>query len=90
MKKEAITIAGERLVDLEAAFDCLEIVFLDCGCLGLSGEIPGHLSQSLERALKTLDAELSEQEDEGSLADEERDSVRQLLIRIGVARNEGG
>jgi hypothetical protein len=88
MKKEAITVAGERLVDLEAAFDCLEIGFLDCGCLGLSGEIPRHLSQSLERALKALDAELFEREDEGPLTDEERDSVRQLLIRIGAARNE--
>lgn len=86
MKKETITVAGERLGDLEAAFDCLTISTLDCGCLGLGGRIPHHLHQSLERALKAIEAEISEREDIDELSDEEKDAVRELLLRIGAVR----
>ena len=86
MKNETITIAGERLADLEAAFDCLTISTLECGCLGLGGRIPHHLHLSLERALKTIEAETSERDDYDDLDDEERDVVRVLLRRIGVAQ----
>ena len=84
MKNETITIAGERLADLEAAFDCLTISTLDCGCLGLSGPIPHHLHLSLERALKTIEAEISESDDYDDLDDEKKDVVRVLLRRIGA------
>jgi hypothetical protein len=86
MKNETITIAGERLADLEAAFDCLTISTLECGCLGLGGPIPHHLHQSLERALKTIEAEISEKDDHQDLDDEERDAVRVLLLRIGAVQ----
>ncbi len=86
MKNETITIAGERLADLEAAFDCLTISTLDCGCLGLCGPIPHHLHQSLERALEVVDAEIAERDDYDDLDDEETDAVRQLLLRIGAVQ----
>ncbi len=86
MKNETITIAGERLADLEAAFDCLTISTLECGCLGLGGPIPHHLHLSLERALKAVEAETSERDDYDDLDDEQKDVVRILLLRIGAAQ----
>ena len=86
MKNETITIAGERLADLEAAFDCLTISTLECGCLGLGGRIPHYLHLSLERALKTIEAETAERDDYDDLDDEEKDVVRVLLRRIGTAQ----
>ena len=86
MKNETITIAGERLADLEAAFDCLTISTLECGCLGLGGPIPHHLHLSLERALKTIEAEISEKDDYDEIEDEKKDVVRVLLLRIGAAQ----
>jgi len=89
MKNETITIAGERLADLEAAFNCLTISTLECGCLGLGGPIPHHLHQSLERALKTIEAEIAEMDDYADLDDEETDVVSVLLRRIGAVQKAG-
>ncbi len=90
MKNETITVAGERLGDLEAAFDCLTISTLECGCLGLGGQIPHALHQSLERALKTVESEIFERDDYDDLYDEEKDAVRELLLRIGAAQTDEG
>jgi hypothetical protein len=86
MKNETITIAGERLADLEAAFDYLTISTLECGCLGLGGPIPHLPRQSLERALKTIEAETAERDDYSDLDDEQKDVVRVLLRRIGAVQ----
>ncbi len=86
MNENATIVAGERLADLEAAFDCLTISTLECGCLGLGGNIPHHLHQSLERALKAVEAEIAERDDYDDLNDEETDAVRQLLLRIGAVQ----
>lgn len=83
MEDHTTFIAGEPLADLEMALDNLRICDLPCGCLGLSGALPKWLSQSLERALKTIDAEIAERAEEQRLDDEARDSVRELLLRLG-------
>ena len=51
--------------------------------IGIRQEGRELLSQSLERALKTIDAELSERAEDEDLSDEESDSVRELLLRVG-------
>jgi hypothetical protein len=76
-------VAGEPLQMIEHALAHLKICDLPCGCLGFTGTLPTDLSQSLERALKTIDAELSELADTEDLSDEEMDSVRELLLRLG-------
>ena len=85
MEDNTIYIAGETLADLERALDHLDICDLPCGCLGFNGTVPRLLSQSLERALKTIDAETTEWADEQELDYEGVDSVRELLLRIGRA-----
>lgn len=79
-----ITIAGESLKELEAALDCYDITFEDCGCVNMSGRLPEHLSQVLARALRTIEAEISEADDL-SIGDWEADPMRQLFTRIGAA-----
>lgn len=83
MNRQTSYVAGEPLDSIEHALDQLKICDLPCGCLGFSGTLPMDLSQSLERALKTIDAELSERADEEHLTDEQMDSVRELLRRVG-------
>ena len=83
MEDNATHVAGESLKDLELALDHLKICVLPCGCLGLDGTVPRLLSQSLERALKTIDAETTEWADEQELEYQGVDSVRGLLRRIG-------
>jgi len=90
MKKNTITVAGESLQDLEAALDHFDITFEECGCVSMSGSLPEHLSQALERALKTIEAEITEYDDEVYLDDEVTDPVRQLFLRIGAAYAEQG
>ncbi|MEN8237659.1 MAG: hypothetical protein ABFR53_00520 [Actinomycetota bacterium] len=81
-----IFIAGERLGDLEAALEFLVFEAEECGCINVSGSIPGHLQPVLMRALKTIEAELEEQ---GLCAceDDNYQPMRQLFMRIGAARN---
>ncbi len=86
MNNDTIFIAGESLADLETALDKLRICDLPCGCLGFSGTLPKWLSQSLERALKTIDAELAERAETQELDNEAMDSVRELLLRLGLAK----
>jgi len=90
MNNHTITVAGERRADLEDAIDRLHISVLSCGCLGFSGTLPRRLSQSLERALKTIDAELSERAEVRADDDEPTDSVRELLLRLGHAQTAIG
>jgi hypothetical protein len=85
MEEHTTFIAGEPVASLDAALDHLRICDLPCGCLGFSGTVPRLLSQSLERALKTIDAEISEWADEEELDYEGVDSVRELLLRLGRA-----
>ena len=86
MTDHAIFVAGEPLADLEHALDHLRIVELPCRCLGFDGTLPRLLSQSLERALKTIDAQIAERAEEEDLDDEAMDSVRELLMRLGQAQ----
>lgn len=84
MSKNTITIAGETLEELEAALDCYDITFEECGCVNMSGRLPEHLSQVLARALRTVEAEISES-DGLSIGDWGADPMRQLFMRIGSA-----
>ena len=86
MADQTTFVAGESLEDLENALDHLKICDLPCGCLGFSGTVPKLLSQSLERALKTIDAEISEWEDDADFDYQAVDSVRELLLRLGRAQ----
>ena len=83
MTDRIIFIAGEPLPTLEEALDQLEISDLACGCLGLDGMLPALLSQCLARALKTIDAELTEWADDQNVDYQGVDSVRELLHRLG-------
>jgi hypothetical protein len=83
MNNKTIYVAGEPLEDLRRALDGLQICDLPCGCLGFSGTLPRELSRSLERALKTIDAQICERADEELLDNEKMDSVRELLLRVG-------
>jgi hypothetical protein len=85
MEDDTVYIAGEPLPDLERALGHLKVCDLPCGCLGFSGTVPRLLSQSLERALKTIDAEVSEWADDEDLEYQAVDSVRELLMRLGRA-----
>jgi hypothetical protein len=86
MEEHATFIAGEPIADLELALDRLKICDLPCGCLGFNGTLPRQLSQILERALKTIDAEVSEWAEEHEEDEYEGiDSVRELLLRLGRA-----
>jgi hypothetical protein len=85
-----IFIAGEPLPTLDEALDQLEICELPCGCLGLEGILPALLSQCLARALKTIDAELTEWADDQNVDYQGVDSVRELLHRLGrLAMTDG-
>ncbi len=90
MKKNTTTVAGENLEDLEAALDCFDITFEECGCVSMSGNLPEHLSKVLERALKTIEAEIAGCEDDADLDDEVTDPMWQLFLRIGAAYAEQG
>ena len=83
MEDRIIFIAGEPLPTLDEALDQLEICDLPCGCLGLDGTLPELLSQCLARALKTIDAELTEWADDQNADYQGVDSVRELLHRLG-------
>ena len=86
MKDHTAFVAGETVADLDRALDRLKICDLPCGCLGFNGTLPKLLSQTLERALKTIDAEVSEWADEHEEEDYGGiDSVRGLLLRLGRA-----
>ena len=90
MNKKTTTVAGERLEDLEAALDHFDIEFEECGCVNMSGALPEYLSQCLARALRTIEAEMSESEDDDSLDDWERNPMRELFLRIGIEINRPG
>lgn len=90
MSKKTITVAGEILEDLEAALDCFDIMFQECGCVDMAGTLPPDLSQVLERALKTVEAEVAEANPESWLDDAELQAMRQLFLRIGAAYAEHG
>ena len=76
MNNRAVIVAGERAVDIEDAFDRLRISVLPCGCLGLSGTLPNELSKSLERALKTNDAECAQRAEPHALDNAAKTPVR--------------
>lgn len=90
MKNNTITVAGERLEDLEAALDHFDITFQECGCVNMSGSLPEHLSQILDRALKTIEAEITDHDNGVHLDDEVTDPMRHLFLRIGAAYAEQG
>ena len=88
METDNTSIAGEPIVELEAALAFLEFEAEDCGCINATVDrsIPRNLERSLMRALSTIAAELEEQ---GLCAcdDENYQPMRQLFLRIGAVRN---
>jgi hypothetical protein len=89
MEDHIIFVAGEPLSTLEKAVDQLEIYDLPCGCLGLDGTLPKLLSQCLARALKAIDAELTEWADGQNVEYQGVDTVRELLHRLGRRETSG-
>jgi len=90
MNKNAITVAGESLEDLETALDHFDIEIEASGRVHMSGALPPHLCQVLERALKTIEAEIAECHDDVCFDDGEMYPMRQLLLRIGAVYAEHG
>ncbi|GMQ99158.1 MAG: hypothetical protein BMS9Abin17_1724 [Acidimicrobiia bacterium] len=88
MNKNSITVAGENLEDIEAALDGYDITFQECGCVNLSGSLPPGLSVVLQRALKTIEAEVATNNPYTWLQDAGQQTIRQLFLRIGAAYRE--
>lgn len=88
MTKRTITVAGERLDDLEAALDCYDIAFEECGCVTMTGSPPPELRHVLERALKTIESEVVATHPESRLDDAELQPMRLLFLCIGAAYNQ--
>lgn len=76
------TIAGERLEDLEAALDLFELAIDDCGCLVMTATLPSHLSQCLNRALKTIEAEMASGIDSSTFEERSSNPMSELLVRM--------
>jgi len=90
MNKNSITVAGESLEDIEAALDCYNITFQECGCVNMSGSLPPELSVVLKRDLKTIEAEVAADNPYTWLQDAELQTIRQLFLHIGAAYREHG
>lgn len=90
MNKNTIIVAGESLQDLETALDHFDIEIEPCGRVNMSGALPPHLCQILERALKTIEAEIADCNENVSFDDGEMYPMRQLLLRIGSVYTEHG
>ena len=86
MTDKTITIAGEHLEDIEAALDLFELAIDDCGCLVMTAALPQRLSQSLNRALKTIAAEMAAGTDSATFEERHFDPMAELLTRIGEIR----
>ena len=86
MADKTTTIAGERLEDIEAALDLFELAIDDCGCLVMTATLPPYLSQCLNRALKTIAAEMAEGIDSATFEERSPDPMSELFLRIGQAR----
>jgi hypothetical protein len=90
MNKNTITVAGESLEALETALDHFDIEFEACGRVNMTGALPPHLAKVLERALKTIEAEIAACDDDVAFDNGEMYPMRQLLLRIGAAYAEHG
>jgi len=90
MTDRTITIAGEHLEDLEAALDLFELAIDTCGCLVMTATLPEDLSKCLNRALKTIEAELAAGMDSSSFEARASDPMNELFIRIAEARAAPG
>jgi len=86
MNREAITIAGERFVDLDAALDRVEVLVEASGYVTLRGYLPEDHRRCLERALIVIEAEfLAHGHD--PCREREWDPVRRLIAMMGEAKN---
>lgn len=90
MNNNTITVAGESLEDLEAALGYFDIEIEESGRVNMSGALPPHLSEILERALKTIEAEIAERYPDASFDDGELYPMRQLFLRIGATYAQQG
>jgi hypothetical protein len=79
-------IAGERLEDIEAALDLFELAIDDCGCLVMTAALPQRLSQCLNRALKTIEAEMAEGIDSSTFDERDYNAMGELIVRIAEIR----
>lgn len=82
MADKTTTIAGERLKDVEAALDLFELAIDDCGCLVMTATLPPYLSQCLNRALKTITAEMAAGIDSATFEERSPNPMSELLVRI--------
>ena len=81
-------IAGERLEDLEAALDLFELAVDQGGCLVMTATLPDRLSKCLNRALKTIVAEMAAGMDVATFDERNLDPMSELFTRIGAVRAE--
>ena len=88
MSRSTITVAGERLDDLEAALDHFDITIDTNGSVTMTGALPPHLSLILERALATIESEITLSHPGVRLDDGEMYPMRQLFLRIDAAYAE--
>jgi hypothetical protein len=83
MAQNSIIVAGERLQDLEAALDLFTLEIEECGCLVMTAVLPRHLSQCLDRALKTIAAQMAAGLDPDVFEGGHIDPMKELFRRIG-------
>ncbi len=81
-------IAGERLEDLEAALDLFELAMDEGGCLVMTATLPDRLSKCLNRALKTIAAQMASGMDVATFEERSLDPMSELFTRIGEFRAE--
>ena len=89
MNRKTITVAGERLSDLEAALDCMEFEVEPCGCISVAGTLPENLSGCLDRALIVIEAETIAHGHD-PCREPEWNPMRQLVQRIDEADGDRG
>lgn len=88
MSDRTITIAGEPLEHIEAALDLFELAIDDCGCLTMTATLPRRLGQCLNRALKTITAEMAAGMDFATFAELRLNPMDELFRRVTEARDE--
>jgi hypothetical protein len=83
MARNTIIVAGERLQDLQAALDMFTLEIDSRGCVVMTAVLPHDLSQCLNRALKTIEAQMAEGLDCDTFEERRPNPMDELFRRIG-------
>jgi hypothetical protein len=90
MTDKTITVAGESLEDIEAALDLFELAIDDHGRLVMTAALPQRLSQSLNRAIKTITAEMTSGRRASTFNERSHNPVDELFTRVAETREAQG